>query len=272
MTTPTGTPTRVTEDDRPVLDPRIRQRRVAIRRREGRRRLTWVVAVVVVVAVVAAGWGLLHTGWFSADAVTVEGPHPQTSTAAILGAAHLEGRPPLISVNSGADAARVEALPYIASAQVSRHWPDGVTVTVTERVPTLVMAGPGSSWSILDGDGRTLQVVTARPAGLVVLVVHTDGGGMTPARVGHTLAPEADGAVTVCRTLPAAFAAQVVSVTAAPDGTISLDLNSGITVQLGAATDLDAKYEDVASIIAHASLIGAKVIDVSVPQSPTVTS
>jgi hypothetical protein len=60
-------------------------------------------------------------------------------------------------------------------------------------------------------------------------------------------------------------------VTEAANGTVSLGLNSGLTVQLGTPTDLEAKYEDVAAIIAHASLRGAKVIDVTVPQSPTVT-
>ena len=69
--------------------------------------------------------------------------------------------------------------------------------------------------------------------------------------------PAGSAGLTVCRTLPPAFAAQVVSVTVAADGTVSLALNSGITVLLGTDTDLPAKYEDVAAIIAHASLHGA---------------
>ena len=79
------------EGDPPAIDPRIRQRRVAIRRSEGRRRLTWVVAVAVVGVVAVAGWGLLHTGWFSAQVVTVDGAHPHTSSAAIVAAARLDG-------------------------------------------------------------------------------------------------------------------------------------------------------------------------------------
>ncbi len=53
---------------------------------------------------------------------------------------------------------------------------------------------------------------------------------------------------------------------------MDLALNSGITVLLGTDTDLHAKYEDVAAIIARASLHGAKTIDVTVAQSPTVSS
>ena len=111
----------------------------------------------------------MHTALFSARVVTVPGSHPHTTTAAVVAAARLGAHPPLISVDPGATAARVEALPYIASARVERHWPDGVTIAVTERVPVAVMAGPGAAWSVLDGDGRTLQVAPARPSGLLAL-------------------------------------------------------------------------------------------------------
>ncbi len=264
------TPTGTVVTDPPSIDPRIRQRRLAIRRNEGRRRLRWIVGVVAVVALLVGGWALLHTGLFSADAIAVTGVHPQTTDAAIVGAAGLERHPPLISVDPGATAGRVESLPFIATARVERHWPDGVTVSVTERVPTATMAGPGTSWSVLDGSGRTLEVVAARPPGLLELVEGTPTGALAPAPVGGTLKGDVAGGLTVVRTLPKAFSAQVVSVTVAPDGTITLALNSGIHVLLGTGTELAAKYEDVAAIIAHASLRGATTIDVSVPGSPTV--
>ena len=73
------------------------------------------------------------------------------------------------------------------------------------------------------------------------------------------------------KTLPPAFAAQVMSVTEAANHTVSLGLNSGLTVLLGTDSDLPAKYEDVAAIIAHAGLQGATTIDVTIPESPVVT-
>jgi cell division protein FtsQ len=212
----------------------------------------------------------LHTVLFSARVVTVSGAHPHTTTAAIVSAARLGPHPPLISVEPGATAARVESLPYIASARVERHWPDGVTIAVTERVPVAVMAGPGAAWSVLDGHGRTLQVAPARPPGLLALAVATPSGVVAPGAVGRSLPAEASAGLIVCRTLPPAFAAQVVSVTVAATGTVSMALSSGITVLLGTDDDLPAKYEDVAAIIAHASLVGATTIDVTVPASPTV--
>jgi cell division protein FtsQ len=256
---------------RPPVDPRIRQRRASVQRSRGRRRLHWIVAALVVVVLAVGAVALLHTPWFRVRVVTVTGSHPHTPTAAIIAASGLDGHPPLVDVPTGATAAKVAALPFIASAQVRRHWPDGVAIAVTERVPTVTMSGPGPVWSVLDSQGRTLETVPSRPPGLVLLVVHAATGPVLPAAVGATLAPTGAAGLAVCRTLPPAFAAQVLSVTVAGDGTVSLALNSGITVLLGTGDDLPAKYEDVAAIIAHADLRGATTIDVTVPQSPTVS-
>jgi len=225
---------------------------------------------LVVVALAVGGLALLHTPLFNAKVVTVTGVHPQTPTAAIVTAAGLDHPVPLIDLNTGSMAARVEALPFIATAEVSRHWPDAVIIAVTERVPAATVAGPGASWSTVDAAGRTLVVQPTRPAGLAQLVVTTAKGPLAPVPVGQSLPAVAGPGLEVASTLPAAFAAQVTSVAVAADGTVDLALNSGLTVQLGTATDLAAKYEDVAAIIAHADLHGKKVIDVTVPDAPAV--
>jgi cell division protein FtsQ len=255
---------------RPAIDPRIRQRRVQVRRGQGRRRLRILLAGLAVVAVVAGALVLLHTPLFRSRVVTVTGIHPNTPTAAIVAAAGLARPVPLIDVDPGAAAARVEALPWVAGAEVTRHWPDGVNVAVTERAPVAVMAGPSTAWSQVDATGRVLAVVPARPPSLVELVVDTARGPLPPAPVGRTLPPVADPGLTVAASLPPAFAAQVTTVVVAPDATVNLALSSGLTVELGTATDLSAKEEDVAAIIAHASLRGKKVIDVTVPDAPAV--
>ena len=253
------------------IDPRIRQRRESVERSRAQKRLLWAAGAVGLAALVALGVVLLHTPLFEAKVVTVTGSHPNTTEVAILQAAGLEHHPPLVSVDPAAAAARVERLPFIASAQVSRHWPDGVVVHVTERVPVATMATATTGWATLDGAGRTLAVTPTRPAGVPALVVHVPPATVVPpAPVGGTVAPAADPGLTVARTLPPAFAAQVETVTVATDGTVSLALNSNLVVLLGTTSDLAAKYEDVAAILAHAPLRGAHTIDVTVPQSPTV--
>ena len=120
------------------------------------------------------------------------------------------------------------------------------------------MAGPGDSWSVLDGHGRTLEVVPTRPAGLVMLVVAGDrGAGGAAGPVGETLPPARLGR-------PHRVPHPATRLRRPGDlghrgrrRHVDLALNSGITVLLGTDTDLPAKYEDVAAIIAHASLHGA---------------
>jgi cell division protein FtsQ len=251
------------------IDPRIRQRREQVERSRTQRRLRWLAAAGGVAVLVVVGVLLLHTPIFEARVLTVTGEHPNTTTAAIEAAAGVLRHPPLVNVDPGPAAARVDSLPFIASAQVVRHWPDAVTIAVTERRPVTTMAGPVPAWSTLDGNGRTLAVTPGRPV-LPVLIVTSVRGPVPPAPVGGTVAPDAAPGLLVARTLPPAFAGQVVSITVVPDSTVSLALTSGLVVQLGTVNDLTAKYEDVAAIIAHAPLRGAHTIDVTVPQSPTV--
>ncbi len=244
---------------------------MAIQRSQGRKRLLWIGGATGALVLVVLAVALAHTPWFGARAISVTGSHPHTPEAAIVDAAGLQRHPPLISVNPGLVARRVEALPFIATAQVRRHWPDGVQIEVTEREPAVQMAGPGPSWSLLDGYGRTLQVVATRQAGMVAYVVHTATSAIAPAPVGGSLPPAAGPGLGVARTLPPAFAGQVSSVTVAADGSISMALDSGITVLFGTDADRTAKYKDIAAILANGTLHAASTIDVSVPESPTVS-
>ena len=87
---------------------------------------------------------------------------------------------------------------------------------------------------------------------------------------GSALGPAAAPALAVATTLPPAFVAQVASVTGDPNGQVTLSLTTPVTVDLGSAVQLGAKYEDVAALLAGATLHAGDVIDVSVPGSPTV--
>ncbi len=252
------------------IDPKIRQRRQSIQRSQGLRRLRRLVAALIVVGVAVVVLVALHTPLFSARVIRITGSHPRTPAAAIVAASELGRHPSLIDVDPGAVAARVEALPFIETAAVTRHWPDGVSIHVTERTPAAQMAGPGRSWSVIDADGRTLEAVPAPVPGLRTLAIDTSRGAIQPPAVGASLTPAAGSAVTVVRTLPLAFAGQVTAVTEHADGTLELTLGSGIHVDMGSSVLLHAKYEDVAAIIAHGKLDATSVIDVTIPNSPTV--
>ena len=162
-----------------AIDPRIHARRRAVRRRSSLGRRVTLIAVVLVVGLCGLAWPLTHSRLLSANALTVYGA-THTGDAAVLAAAGLTTHPPMIDVNIASAARRIEALPWIARAQVERNWPDGVVVTVSERTVVAVVAD-GTGWAELDATGRVLSTVASPPATLphLVSVGHPGGPGTT---------------------------------------------------------------------------------------------
>jgi cell division septal protein FtsQ len=247
------------------IDPRISARRTAVIRAQGRRRLRIVVAGLAGTAFVVGGWFLVHSPVFSARAVTVTGNVHETA-GQVVAQAGLAGQPPLLDVNARGAAAAIERLPWVAAAAVHLSWPDGVHIVVTEETPRLVVSEPGGRWASLSADGRVLGVSAARPAGLILLTLP-----QPPGPPGTELPSRDAAGLRVASTLPASFAAQVTGVTVEAAGWVQLSMTTPIAVDIGSATQLPAKYEDVSSILAGASLHNGDVIDVSVPDAPTVT-
>jgi cell division septal protein FtsQ len=248
------------------MDPRISARRVAVLREQGHRRLRVIAIGLAGSALVVGGWFLLHSPLFGARSITVTGNVHETA-AQVVAQAGLAGHPALLDVNAGAAAARLEQLPWVRTAKVKVSWPDGVHVAVTEETPRFVDGRPDGRWVVLSDDGRVLDVEAARPPGLLLLTLPTPPGDPGTVLSGKDLT-----GLRVASTLPASFAAQVTAVTVEPAGWVQLALTTPILVDIGSTAELTAKYEDVSSILAGAALHNGDVIDVSVPDAPTVTS
>ncbi len=247
------------------VDPRISARRSAVMKEQGRRRLRVLVIGLVCTACLVGAWFLIHSPLFSARSVTVTG-NAHESAAQVVAQAGLADHPPLLDVNAGAASAAIEQLPWVHTATVHVSWPDGVHIAITEETPRLVVGEPGGKWDSLSADGRVLSVSAARPQGLILLTVPTPPG--TP---GTMLPARDEPGLRVASTLPPSFAAQVTAVTVEPAGWVQLSMTTPIAVDIGSATELTAKYEDISSILAGATLHNGDVIDVSIPNAPTVT-
>ncbi len=248
------------------MDPRISARRTAVIKQQGRRRLIVLGIALGATALVVGGWFLVHTRLFSARSVTVTGNVHETA-AQVVEQAGLSSRPPLLDVNAGAAAARIEQLPWVRSATVHVAWPDGVHIAVIEETARFTANTPGGQWESLSADGRVLGASPTRPPGLLLLTVP-----QPPGAPGTVLADKDAPGLRVASSLPASFAAQVTQVTVEPAGWVQLALTTPIVVDIGAAAELTAKYEDVSSILSGATLHNGDVIDVSVPDAPTVTT
>jgi cell division protein FtsQ len=248
---------------RTALHPRIRARRVAVTRAQGRRRLRVLVAAGVTAALVAGAVAILFSGLASARHITVRGS-VHTPVPQVLAAAGVASHPPLIEVDPGAVAGDLERLPWVAKATVLRHWPDALTIVITERIAVAVIARRGGV-ALVDAGGRVLSWGVVAPAGLPVL--SAPGAVGVP---GTELAAPSRPGLTVVSTLPPALAGRVRAVVVGADHSVTLDLGGGVRAALGQATTLGAKFESLASVLAGANPRGPALIDVTVPDEPLV--
>ena len=250
---------------RPRIDPRIGARRTAVTRERGRRRLRLAVVAASVALLVAGGLVVLHSPLLAARHVTVLGAH-RVSTRLVVHTAGLSGAPPLIDVDPGADARRLEQLPWVARAALSRRWPDSVVVTVVERRPVAALAlpAPASGYALVDASGHVLQWVATVPGGLPVLQAPV----AAPAP-GKVLSAAARPGLVVADATERALPGRLQGVTVDPSGSVRLDLGGGVQVLVGRALSLGPKLASLRSVLAGAPPPGPEIIDVTVPGEPT---
>lgn len=256
----TGTVHRTRRPTTPLIDPRLRDRRIEVARDQGRRRLRRILAVVAVLVVVAGLVALTRSPVLDVDRVTVAGA-ANTDAATVRKVAAVRLRSPMVDLDAGAVEDRLEALPWVARASVHRRWPGTVAVTIVERTPVAVV-GEGSAAVLVDARGRALGPA-AQAQGLAAIAGRpTDPGGLVaaPTRV----------AIAVVAGLPSDLRRQVARAT--PDGSATiLTLDDGITVRWGDRTQATAKADALRVVLDKTDRSGIAAIDVTVPRATTVT-
>ena len=259
-------------------------------RRRWRGRLArWRAVLVVVVLVgvtIGAGWLVFWSDVLDVDEVAVTGtsvvsPDDVEEVAAVPTGA------PLARIDLDGVASRVERLPAVASATVTRSWPGTVTVEVTERQPVAVVEDDGS-YQGLDATGTLFRSYGSPPADLpLVRSADLDDdaapddageggdreGGGTPSGApgGAEMEASHDDALRevalVIEALPAGVATKVDHVEFSSLDSILLVLSDGSQVQWGSAEQSDLKAEVLETLMT----IPATTYDVSVPGLPTTS-
>lgn len=207
-------------------------------------------AVAAVAIVVGAGWALLGSRFLVVRSVHVTISGRLVSRGQVVSAADVPAGLPLIRVNTGAVARRVERIPQVQSATVSKSWPNALVIRVRSRIPVFVVAsGPG--YAVIDRFGVRLRQVAHRPAGLPLLT-------LGPQAVGG---PAVSAAATVLRELPHQVARRVREVTAADASDVSVRLGSGTVVIWGDTSAAGQKAEELTLLMRR----HARLYDVSSP-------
>jgi len=240
------------------IDPRIRERRIEVIREAGRRRLRITLVVASSIIVLGLAFLTIRSPLLDLDHVRVTGAR-QESVRDIEAAAKLQRGDPLLFIDTGAVARRIEQLPWVERAVVKRDFPGTLTIAITDYVPSSYVRRPDGRVVLIASNGRAVAISQNTP----VVAIEIRGVREVPA-VGSVLAPAA--AADVIRHLPGRLRALVSAIDVGDS--FALDLRSGGEVRLGSLDHLRAKGLAALGVIDHLAGAPFTYIDVSAPQAP----
>jgi len=259
--------------NRLLTDRRILERRRAIIVERVRRRRRVLLVAVLAVAVAVGLYQLARSPLFGLTEVRIEGAGGSLR-AAVLAAADLRPGEPYLAIDPEVVRRRVEALPGVASARVTRSYPSSLRIVVRERVPTALVSSAGAYW-LVAADGMVLRRLAGRPAGRLAGLPYVAGVPLPPgAHPGTRLRPgnPLANALTALGRMDPALKRQVVGVTARSIDGLELGLRDGARVLYGLAERQAAKDAAVLLVQWKLQTEGKRLvrIDVRSPSTPTV--
>jgi cell division protein FtsQ len=250
------------------IDPRLRRRRIDVRRAEGRRRLRLLVVVMLVAGVGVGGWFATQSRLLDLDHVEIAGVGP-AQAALIEAAMGLEYGIPLLDLDQSAIEAALTEIAWVESVTVARDWPGTINIGVVARQAVALMPRGDGSHVLVDADGVAIAVTpgTTFPSAMPIVAVRPEGS------LGDTQVHAAP-ALAVVALLPDDLAAWVEVIKIDEAGlrpSVVLVLVGNATADLGPAEDLDDKLDAVRAVLSGVELECLATIDARVPDHPTVT-
>ena len=214
--------------------------------------------------IAGVAWTLLGSRLLVVRSVTVSGTH-LVPPAQVLAAADVPAGAPLLSLNTQQIAQRVEAIRQVASATVAKDWPDRLAITVTERVPVVMVRMAGGGYDLVDQAGVIVRWSKPRPAGLPLYLTSLTGGTLRgDPGLAATAAVLAELSSWLSREVAEVSAADPAAGTAASPGDpaqVTLYLRDHKTVVWGGADRASQKDRELAILIRDP----ARYLDVSAP-------
>ncbi|HUF83758.1 MAG TPA: FtsQ-type POTRA domain-containing protein, partial [Acidimicrobiia bacterium] len=135
------------------IDPRIRARRVAVIREQGRRRLRILVVIVSAAAIGAGAWLAVTSPLLDVDRVVIRGTSGANQEA-VRAAADVQSGDALLLLDVSDLERRIEAVPAVLEAHIRRDLPDELRITVVEREPAGWARRDAQHVAVVDATGR----------------------------------------------------------------------------------------------------------------------
>jgi cell division septal protein FtsQ len=219
----------------------------------------WTVAAIAVILLATLGVALTYTPLFAAGDIQVGGAHG-ISRAQVLALARVDEGSNVFHFDPRAAERRLERDPRIRTARVTTSLPDGLTIEIVSRVPVGVL---GADRDLVGADGVVIGPA-AHTVDLPALIA-PDGGPLEAERL--------ETAAAVAGALDPTLREAVDAVVVSSDGRSEVRLAAGFSASFGDASELAAKAESLAALLAWVREQDARVVsaDLSVPGSPTAT-
>jgi cell division protein FtsQ len=237
--------------------PALLGRRRFARRQWARRwlALRYVVAATLALGLVVGGvWLVWFSSFLGVAGVDVTGTE-DLDAAQVREVVAVPAGEPLARVDLAAVEARVEAMAYVRSAEVTRRWPDRLVVAVEEREAIAVVDIAGRVRG-MDLDGVLFREYQRPPADLPTVRTSTETGSEALREAARVVAALPDGVSRLVDHVEVATVDQ-----------ISLALRDGREVVWGSAEGSDEKAAVLAALLRQPG----RVLDVSVPGQPTTS-
>ena len=218
------------------MDPRVRARRIAVRRAKGRKRLIWVAIAAAILLVLVGAVAVLASSLFDVRTIDVQGAvytDPQ-QLSEIVDKVRGEA---ILLVDTRQIERELEGIAWVESARVSTDFPHRVFIDIRERKPIATFAGSDGKFRVIDRDGRVLDVVDGVPIDYMLVT-----GANPDVDRGQFAGRPFASAAQLTIALPGEIRVLTSSIGVnATTGDLTMKLGDKLEVQLGPTADLSSK-------------------------------
>ncbi|HAY51985.1 MAG TPA: hypothetical protein DCY30_08165 [Acidimicrobiaceae bacterium] len=243
------------------MDPRIQSRRIDVMRAKGRRRLRLLLLIIAVLSLGVGGYFLSKSSLFDVDEIVIEGVSIELE-GEVIEAADINKGKPLLEVDSSSSSKRIEAIPWVREARISRSWGGTITIRVSTREPVAAFLSE-EGWVVVDIEGRVLDKEDELPYDL--LPIEEEVGSLS---IGEWAPEQVIPLIQVAGTISTELTGDVSSIKGGNQ--IELLLFGGGKILFGDSSDIEEKALAAATILSQVDQSSVLHIDVRAPLTPVL--
>ena len=177
-------------------------------------------------------------------------------------AADINKGKPLLEVNSSSSSKRIEAIPWVREARISRSWGGTITIRVSTREPVAAFLSE-EGWVVVDIEGRVLDKEDELPYDL--LPIEEEVGSLS---IGEWAPEQVIPLIQVAGTISTELTGDVSSIKGGNQ--IELLLFGGGKILFGDSSDIEEKALAAATILSQVDQSSVLHIDVRAPLTPVL--